>query len=157
MNTYSIYVTSNSSTVSADNVVYLPESTVKGGGLLNFNLSGISQTAKIRRFFINYGDNSTTETYTRSILTDSIPLSYKHNFLPSANAYFLQLSTVIVAYYENDVMVNFVIPFKVAQASLYDDIDNLYINTTQLLPTNNTLINFTGNTSQYTFIGVLCN
>lgn len=157
MNTYTTYLTSVSSS-SVNSNVYLDLSTLKGGGIVTFDLTGIDQsTIKIKKLYMNYGDFSEVKHYFRGIVSDNIPTIFTHTYLPTPYAYFLSLSAVITAFYDNDVILNFVVPFRLAQSSLYDDADNIFINASQLLPNSFTTINFTGNNTQYTFIGVLSN
>lgn len=157
MNTYTTYITSISSISQADSIIYLDQLTIKGVNSIYFNLTGVSQSTKIRKIDINYGDFSESEIYFRGITNDTIQIVFNHSFTPTTATYFLLLSSVIGVVYENDVTTKFITPFRIAQGSLYDDIDSIFVYNSQLLPNSNTSLNFTGNNTQYTFIGVLSN
>jgi hypothetical protein len=168
INTYTTYlcVISTGLPAPVENVYTIQSSPAlksKGPTTFTFNLSNISEYPfKINRLKINFDDRDYTPTIistTRDVTLSSsdILTQYSNTFYPSIRSYYTQFNVVFTFYRENGDIIVYTQPITVAQASIYDDVDNLYIKDSQAIDKriNHNLLNLVSHKTQYTIVGVL--
>lgn len=167
MNTKVVYVSVLSSQTTK---VYGSQFTIKGATSVYFDLSGVTEIPyKIAQFTINFGDDDQhtitatrtmscyQETNVAGVSSDILNKRYGCAYYPNIAAYYYDLSAQILLYRDNGNVVSYIQPIRIAQASIYDDLDNITLHNSQIIDSNpkNNLINFSGDKSKYTVVGVL--
>lgn len=135
----------------------------KGPTTITFILSNISEYPfKISRLKFNYDDKDNTPTIiqeSRSLkpLSSNILVPKSNTYYPSIKSYYTRSVAEFYFYRECGDIILIKQPITVAQASIYDDIDNIMISNSQLIDkqSNFNLLNITGDKTPYTLVGVL--
>jgi hypothetical protein len=153
MNTTVIYLSTASPGGQQSQTINSSETTLKGNTDVVFDLTGVDESIyRVNIIKFSFGDGSEIETFTRpvvynyktqSIITEllynkvgSICIPYTHHFTPSQSTYYTRLTCQCVCYYNNMKYVVFNVPLRIAQNSFYDEIDELRIVESQLIPDN---------------------
>jgi len=157
------YISTGSYVIEHDNLF------LKGTTDVTVDLTDIDESVTyVKTITIDWGDGSDIETasinvvkdyYTESIIPEvlynkdiSVCLPYYHRYYSTDTAYFTRYQCVITMTFMNDFVGKIYIPFFVAQSSFYDDIGDLTIINSQLLPlsSNNTILNINATNVKYT-------
>jgi len=151
MNTFTLQLTTTPPGGISSETQNYQEITLKGNTTLVFDMTKIDESIyPINIIKFQYGDGSEIETFTRpvvynyrtqSILNEilynkvgSIGVLYPHTYIPSQTTYFQRLTCQAVCYFNNMETLTFNIPIRIAQNSFYDEIDELKLVNTQLIP-----------------------
>ena len=160
MSTITFNITADPISAIGEYLVVYDETTLKGNPTVNLNFLDFDESQfKVKSLKIDWGDGSPIETYTPNIYLDyyydsiipevkynrtaSVCLEYNHTYNPASTAYFTRYAISILATYYNTRQGQFVIPLRIAKPSMYDNIGEINILNTQVLPlsTSNTIMN----------------
>jgi hypothetical protein len=168
MNTYTASFSTNPYISQGSYVIEHDTINLKGKTKVIIDLSQIDESVTyVKNINVTWGDGSANTTaflnivkdyYTESIISEvlynkdvSVCTTYDHIFYPTNAAYFTQYQCVIKLTFMNDFVGTIYIPFKVAQASYYDDIGDMFVNNTQLIPlsASNVILNMQATNEKY--------
>ena len=164
------WVTQGNAVIFSD-IIYL-----KGQTTFELDLTKINETAKkVKTVTIDWGDDSSIETYniglvknyyTQSVINEfltgvdqTVCQRYYHTYYPIQSSYLVERTCkAIVTFLANDQSLyqqstlEVYVPLRVSQTSYYDSVEELFIVNSQLLPlsTSNTLLNIQTLNSRYT-------
>lgn len=168
MKTYTTSFSTNPYISQGSYVIEQTPTNLKGKTEVTIDLTQIDESVTyVKTVDISWGDGTTNtinslnivkDYYTESIITEvlynkdvSVCSTYSHIYYPTNAAYFTQYQCVITLTFLNDFVGKIFIPFKVAQASYYDDIDDMSVANTQLLPlsSSNVILNVQATKEKY--------
>jgi hypothetical protein len=151
MNTTTIYLSSSQVGGLSSNIYQYGEITLKGNTNVVFDMTNIDETIyRVNYIKFQYGDGSVIEQFTRPVVYNyktqsirneilynkvgSICLPYPHQYTPSLDTYFQRLTCQCICYFNNMETFTFNVPIRIAQNSFYDEIDEMRLINTQLIP-----------------------
>lgn len=159
MNAINIVLSADTFTDNGDYLILYDKVTAKGGNVINLDFTYLDETTfKVKELMIDWGDG-TVETHKINIFLDyynenilpevrynkpgTVCLNYGHSYSPSSSAYFNEYAINVIATYINTVKGQYVIPVRIAKASIYDMVGQISIVNAQALSlsSSNTLLN----------------
>lgn len=168
MKTYTASFSTNPYISQGSYVIEHSVINLKGKTTVTLDLTQIDESVTyVKNVNISWGDgtNDTTaflnivkDYYTESIISEvlynkdvSVCTTYDHIYYPTNAAYLTQYQCVVTLTFMNDFVGKIYIPFRVAQSSYYDDIDDMFVSNTQLIPlsTNNVILNLQATKEKY--------
>jgi len=176
MHTTTIYLSSTDTSGLSSKTYGFSEVTLKGNTSVIFDFTRLDESIyRVNVIKFQYGDGSDIETFIRPVVYNyrtqsianeilynkvgSICVPYNHNYIPSSSTYFLRLTCQAVCFFNNMKTSTFNVPIRIAQNSFYDEIDELRIVGSQLIPdsTSSTILIVDQLKSQFTNTMVLSN
>lgn len=141
-------------------VIYLDQLNIKGINNVVYSLSGISeQNSDALYLDIDWGDTTIPYHTKRGALSssNSILTDIHHRYYNDISSINMLLSTQIRVVFRDNKTLRFVQPLQIFKPSYYDEIGDLNLLTTQILPlsTSNTFLNFEGKFNKQTYVCVL--
>jgi hypothetical protein len=151
MNTTTIYLSSTIVGGLSSRIHKYNEVTLKGNTHVEFDLTLLDESIyRVNIIKFQFGDGSEVETFVRPVVYNyktqpitneilynkvgSICVPYTHVFTPSQTTYFQRLTCQCICYFNNMKFMTFNVPIRIAQNSFYDEVDELRIINTQLIP-----------------------
>lgn len=168
MKTYTFSFSTNPYISQGTYIIQHDDYYAKGKTKIVVDLSQIDESKTyVKNVSIDWGDGSPEENYFLNIVKDyytesiipevlynkdvSVCTSYEHTYYPTQYAYFTKYQCVIKLTFMNDYAGYIYIPVISTQGSFYDDLDDVYIINTQMLPlsSNNTFLNIQSTNNKY--------
>lgn len=169
MKTINVWFTLSS--FSNGDVVYLNQINIKGASTINYVLTGISEAINDAVCLdVNWGDTTSVEQIKRSAIDNesaynsflglkpgTILTNVSHIYNNTASSVNVLLSSQFNITFRDGRSVLFVQPLQVFKPSYHDDIKDLNILSTQIIPlsASNTFINLEGKFNFQTYVCVL--
>lgn len=167
MNTQKIYVNILSSVNVLSGNVDHPQIingdliAVKGIATITYILTGVSETpfpvTRIHCIFNDINSGELIKYRTLNSLSSDILTQFNYVYYPAGSSYYYTLTSQLDFYLDTGSKITFLQPIKIAQSSMYDEIDDLIIVNSQGLDSNvrHNLVNFSSDKNKHTIIGVL--